>query len=77
MSRSESFGVHKLSLLDKIIYKFRVYQLKKCCHFDHKIIADVGCGYGAVFLSYLQRTFSPKKLIAFDLKLDIASLNNQ
>jgi len=77
MNRSESFGVSKLSLLDKIIYYLRVHQLKKYCVFNHKIIVDAWCGYNAVFLHYIQMKFTPKKLIAFDIKLDSTLLEKQ
>ena len=77
MSRKESFGTDKLSLLDKIIYRFRIYQLKKYCDFDYKVIADVWCWYNAVFLNYIYHLFHPKKLIAFDMKLNISFLKKQ
>lgn len=77
MSRKESFGTDKFSLLDKIIYRFRVHQLTKYCDFDHKAIVDVGCWYNAVFLNYIQNQFHPKHLIAFDIKLNTSLLKKQ
>jgi len=41
MDRKKAFGTEKLSLLDKIIYHFRIHQLKKYCDFKNKIIADI------------------------------------
>jgi hypothetical protein len=77
MNRNESFGSKKISLLDKIIYALRVHQLKKYCDFDDKIIVDAGCGHNAIFLNYIKKRFAPKKLIAFDLKLNEATLKEQ
>ena len=77
MSRKESFGTEKLSLLDKIIYRFRVHQLKKYCDFNDKIIVDTGCGHNAIFLNYILHKFTPKKLIAFDLKLNVSLLQKE
>ncbi|MCX6823049.1 MAG: class I SAM-dependent methyltransferase [candidate division SR1 bacterium] len=74
MHRKQSFGTNKLSLLDRILYRLRIFQLQKHCDFNEKIIVDVGCGYNAIFLGYLQNKFMPKKLIAFDINLNVPFL---
>lgn len=76
MNRTNSFGNQKLSILDKIIYFMRIQQIKKHYNFDNKVIVDVWCGYNAVFLNYIKNKFSPKKLIAFDLKLNKEKLSD-
>lgn len=68
-NRVESFGVHSLSWLDKIIYYFRVKALKKHIVCKDKVVLDVWCWYNATFLIYVKDTFSPKKAIAYDLSL--------
>lgn len=77
MSRKESFGIDKFSLLDKIIYGLRVHKLKKYCVFDNKTIVDAGCWYNAVFLNYIKNNFTTKKLIAFDVKLNTVLLKEK
>ncbi len=77
MNRKESFGIQKLSFLDKVIYRCRIHQFKKYCDFDDKIVVDAGCGYNAVFLNYIKSKFSPRKLIAFDIKLNSFVLHRE
>lgn len=77
MNRKESFGTNKFSLLDKIIYFMRVMQIKKHYNFDKKVIIDLWCWYNAVFLNYIKKHFNPKKLIAFDLKLNKEFLDKE
>ncbi len=69
-NRKESFGVKKLSRLDKLIYTMRVRSIKKYCDCKDKTIMDVGCGYNADFLRYIQKKYIPSKAIAYDLMLN-------
>lgn len=70
MTRESSFWEWKLSLLDKIIYYFRVRQIKKKLNFDNKTIVDAGSGKNAILLQYIKKKYNPKKLIAFDISLN-------
>ncbi len=69
-NREMSFGMHKLSWLDHLIYSLRVSTIKKyCAQCRWKVVADVGCWYNAVFLRYIQNKYAPRKSIAYDLNL--------
>lgn len=70
MNRKNSFWAKKISLLDKLIYKLRVHNIRKFVNFNNKIILDLWCWYNANLLNYIKNNFSPKKLIAFDIKLN-------
>ena len=76
-NREISFGMHKLSLLDKIIYALRVKSIKKYVHCKDKTIMDVGCGYDAVFLRYIKDKHHPKRAIAYDLNLHTEFLEHE
>lgn len=69
-NRKESFGMKKLSVLDKIIYALRVHSIKKYCDCRGKQIMDVWCGYNADFLCYLKDKYAPNAAVAFDLQLN-------
>lgn len=68
-NRVESFWMHSLSLLDKVIYALRVKVLKKHLDCNNKIVADVWCWYNATFLRYIKKNYNPLKAIAYDLSL--------
>lgn len=76
-NRQESFGMHQLSFLDKIIYQLRIHSIKKYCYCAWQNIMDVWSGYNATFLSYVQETYKPKSCYAFDLVLNKESLSAQ
>ncbi|EKD24784.1 MAG: hypothetical protein ACD_80C00152G0003 [uncultured bacterium (gcode 4)] len=77
MSRDQSFWHKKLSLIDIIIYKLRTKQILKHCNFDDKVIVDAGCWHNALFLQHIKKKYAPKKLIAFDMKLNHEELKKQ
>ena len=70
MKRKESFWKNKLSIIDKIIYYFRVKKIERKYDFTNKSIIDFWCWYNAKFLSYINEKYTTKKLIAFDLLLN-------
>lgn len=76
MKRKESFWKNKLSIIDKIIYYFRVKKIERKYDFTNKSIIDFWCWYNAKFLSYINEKYTTKKLIAFDLLLNKNYLEN-
>lgn len=69
--------MHHLSRLDRLIYALRVGSIKTYCASSGKTVMDVGCGYQAQFLRYIQKKYTPKKAIAYDLVLDHDLLEKQ
>jgi 2-polyprenyl-3-methyl-5-hydroxy-6-metoxy-1,4-benzoquinol methylase len=72
--REQSFGMQKLSRLDTLIYNLRVAAIKKYCACHGQSVLDVGCGYNATFLRYIQQHYNPRQCSAFDLVLNKESL---
>lgn len=77
-NRKESFGMNKLSWLDKLIYALRVRTIEKyAAKSTGKVIMDVGCWFNAVFLRYVQGKYAPQQAIAYDLVLNHSELTSQ
>lgn len=67
--RNNSFWVTDLSLIDKLFFLLRKFQLRNI-NFNNKIVVDFGSWYNANFLQYLRSITNDNRLIAFDLKLN-------
>ena len=64
--RELSFGENKTSLLDKVIFFFRVRNIKK--HLQNcDMVVDAGCGYFAPLLQWILQNFDVKKAVGLDI----------
>ncbi len=64
--RELSFGENKMSLLDKVIFFFRVRRIKKYLK-NCDMIVDAGCGYSAPLLQWILNNFVVKRGVGLDI----------
>lgn len=73
--RNNSFWTTELSLIDRLFFLLRKFQLRKI-DFNNKIVVDFGSWYNANFLQYLRGITKDNRLVAYDLKLNKDLLKN-
>lgn len=75
MKRQNAFGEKTFSFIDRLLFWFRLRKILKVIDLNNKIIVDTWTWYNAMVLMYIQEHFSPKDLIAVDIKLHKEKLN--
>jgi SAM-dependent methyltransferase len=71
MTRNTSFGTSQLTIIDKLIFGFRLRRILKWSDFNGKIVVDTWTWFNALTLQNIKNNFSKvKSVIAVDMSLN-------